>query len=49
MPITKDVHFCSYIAKNPLADPDETGRFANVLKMSNIEHFSAVKGCIMRK
>jgi hypothetical protein len=38
MVITKDVHFCSELPK-PLANPNETRRLANVLRMSNIEHF----------
>jgi hypothetical protein len=40
MAITKDVHFCSELFKNPLRTPMKTCRLANVLKLSIIEHFS---------
>jgi hypothetical protein len=30
-----------------LAEPNATCRLANVLKMSNIEHFPAVERCIV--
>jgi hypothetical protein len=33
--------------KKPLADPMKPAAWANVLKMSNIEHFPAVERCIM--
>jgi hypothetical protein len=46
MVIVKDVHFCSQLLKTAGA-PNETCRLANVLKMSNIEHFPAVESCIM--
>jgi hypothetical protein len=40
MAITKDVHFCSKLGKT-LASTMRTRRLANVLKMTNIEHFSS--------
>jgi hypothetical protein len=40
MVIPKDVHFCSELVKTA-AGPNEPCRFANVLKMSIIEHFSS--------
>jgi hypothetical protein len=46
MVITKDVHFCSELVKTA-GGPNETCRWANVLKMSNIGHFPAVERCIM--
>src|ERR1700719_5320782 len=41
MIITKDVHFCSQLAGTAGRNPNETCCLANVLKMSNIEHFPA--------
>jgi hypothetical protein len=46
MVITKDVHFCSELAK-ALAEPNENCRLDNVLKMSNLEHFPALERSIM--
>jgi len=46
MVIAKDVHFRSELLKTA-GTSNETCRMANVLKMSNIEHFPAVESCIM--
>jgi hypothetical protein len=43
---TKEVHFCSELIKTA-GGPDETCPSAKVFKMSNIEHFPGVEGCIM--
>jgi hypothetical protein len=47
MVMSKDVHFCSQFSKTARRTPNETCRWANVLKMSNIEHSPAVERCIM--
>jgi len=39
--------FASELAKKRWWTQNETCRLANVLKMSNIEHFPAVENCIM--
>jgi hypothetical protein len=37
--ITEDVHFCTQLAKKPGRPKNENWSLANVIEMSNIEHF----------